>query len=70
MGISNKLIPNKTIDIKTYFIKVYFGGPGGICIRVQNTFLFASYSNIFNSYYAILPDQQLDDQRGIFHYLY
>jgi hypothetical protein len=29
---------------------MFYGGPGGIRTRVQNTFLFASYSNIFIYY--------------------
>ena len=33
-------------------VKNTFGGPGGYCPRVQNTFLFASYSN--NSQYIFI----------------
>jgi hypothetical protein len=40
--------------------KNLFGGPGGIRTPVQNTFLFASYSNNF---YLFNPRNQFDNDR-------
>ena len=35
----------KFIQTATTSFIIYFGGPGGICARVQDVFLFTSYSN-------------------------
>jgi len=40
-----KYNPVSYVSICYGHIDYTFGGPGGICTPVQNTFLFASYSN-------------------------